>query len=213
MSIQAPPTKHTIAPASPICRQPATELAAAIAQRGLSVREVVTAFLDRIEVVNPFVNAIVSLRNHADILREADAADRHLAEGGDAGPLFGLPIAIKDLALTKGLRTTFGSPIFADFVPDDDPPTRRFSFDRTNVEKHVRRFAELKQQRDNSVLNERIRTLYTTAKSGQNATWAMIDALLADGSIGEVWGTVRMAHGHSYDLFRAIETPFDLKGL
>jgi len=100
-----------------------------------------------------------------------------------------------------------------DFVPDDDPPTRRFSFDRTNVEKHVRRFAELKQQRDNAVLNERIRTLYTTAKSGQNATWAMIDALLADGSIGEVWGTVRMAHGHSYDLFRAIETPFDLKGL
>lgn len=100
-----------------------------------------------------------------------------------------------------------------DFVPEDDPPARRFTFDRTNVDRHVRRFKELKQQRDNATLQERIRTLYATAKSGQNATQAMIDALLADGSVGEVWGTVRMAHGHSYDLFRVIEQPFDLKGL
>jgi amidase len=99
---------------------PAVELAAAIRRRDLSVREVVSAFLDRIEAVNPKVNAIVSLRERADILREADAADLKLAGGTEAGPLFGLPIAIKDLALTKGLRTTFGSPIFADFVPDQN---------------------------------------------------------------------------------------------
>lgn len=99
------------------------------------------------------------------------------------------------------------------FVPEDDPPTRRFTFDRGNVETHVRRFRQLKEQRDITLLNERIRTLYATVKSGQNATQATIDALLADGSIGEVWGTVRAAYGHSYDLFHVLESPFDYSGL
>lgn len=115
-----PETKHVVPPAGDICCLSAVELAEKIRQRHLSVREVVGAFLDRIETVNPLVNAIVSLRERDVILAETDRADAHLARGGASGSLFGLPIAIKDLAQTTGLRTTFGSPIFADFIPQED---------------------------------------------------------------------------------------------
>jgi amidase len=71
-------------------------LAAAIRRRELSAREVVAAHLERIERVNPRVNAIVSLRPEA-ALAEADAADRRAVAGEPLGPLHGLPIAIKDL--------------------------------------------------------------------------------------------------------------------
>jgi len=119
-SSNRPASRHDLPPASEICRLSAAELADKIKARKLSVREVVTAFLDRIETVNPQVNAIVSLRERSDILAEAEAADSALAKGIAPGPLHGLPIAIKDLAQTKGLKTTFGSPIFAGFVPDED---------------------------------------------------------------------------------------------
>ncbi|MCV0397992.1 MAG: amidase [Rhizobiaceae bacterium] len=106
--------------ASGICRMAATELVRAIRDRQFSVREVVSAFLDRIEDANPTVNAIISMRPRETVLAEADAADSALAAGATPGALFGLPVAVKDLALTKGLTTTFGSPIFADFVPTED---------------------------------------------------------------------------------------------
>ena len=94
----------------------AVELVELIKTKQVSVCEVVTAFLDQIEHLNPDYNAIVSLRPRAEILAEADLCDRTEAKGA----LFGLPIAIKDLAQTKGLRTTFGSPIYKNFIPDVD---------------------------------------------------------------------------------------------
>jgi amidase len=78
------------------------------------------AFLAQIERVNPLVNAIVTLRPAAELLAEAAAADRSLAGGTPPGVLHGLPIAIKDLSLTRGLRTTFGSKLYRNFVPTSD---------------------------------------------------------------------------------------------
>ena len=98
----------------------ALDLARAIRARRLSCIEVMTAFLDRIERLNPAVNAIVSLRPREELLREAGTRDHALACGEPLGWLHGLPLAVKDLALTKGLRTTFGSPLFADLVPTAD---------------------------------------------------------------------------------------------
>ena len=103
-----------------IAFHPARELAAQLAARELSAVEVMRAFLAQIERVNPSVNAIVTLRPVEDLLADAAAADRVLAVGETAGPLHGLPIAIKDLSLTRGLRTTFGSTLYRNFVPTSD---------------------------------------------------------------------------------------------
>jgi amidase len=80
---------------------------------------VLDAHLERIDRANPAVNAIVTLV--ADRARSAARdADDATARGEPLGPLHGLPIAHKDLALTAGIRTTYGSPIYADFIPDED---------------------------------------------------------------------------------------------
>ena len=78
------------------------------------------AHLAQIDRVNPLVNAIVTRVPDDEALALADEADRRLANGDELGPLHGLPIAHKDMVPTKGMRTTFGSPIFADHVPDFD---------------------------------------------------------------------------------------------
>ena len=97
----------------------ATELAARLRAKEVSAREVMEAHLTRIEEVNGRVNAFVTLV--ADrAMDEAGAADDRLAGGGEVGPLHGLPIGIKDLHRTEGVRTTFGSRIHADLVPDED---------------------------------------------------------------------------------------------
>jgi len=99
--------------------KPANELARLIRQRELSVRQVMASHLEQIERLNPKVNAICTLVAE-DALDQAKKADEALDNGHKPGPLFGLPIAIKDLTLTKGIRTTFGSPIYEDFLPDED---------------------------------------------------------------------------------------------
>ena len=95
-------------------------LAGQLAAGSLSAREVMTAFLQRIEACNPVVNAICTLLPAEQALALADAADRQRLAGAATGPLHGLPIAVKDLAATRGMRTTMGSPIFADNIPEED---------------------------------------------------------------------------------------------
>ena len=104
---------------STLCFSPAVELAARIRAGELSARDVMEAHLRRIERINPRVNAIVTL--HPDrAMAAAGAADDRVARGDNPGPLHGLPVAHKDLVLTKGVRTTYGSRIFSEFVPDQD---------------------------------------------------------------------------------------------
>ncbi|MFH9228083.1 amidase [Streptomyces lydicus] len=97
----------------------ATDLAARLRRREISAREVVQTHLDRIERVNPAVNAIVTLDAEGALAAAAEA-DARLVRGAEVPPLHGLPIAFKDTHLTRGMRTTFGSPLFADHVPDED---------------------------------------------------------------------------------------------
>ena len=104
---------------SDLCFLTATELARRIRVRDVSVTEVVQAHLAQVERVNPKVNAIVTLTAER-ALADARAKDAALARGEAAGPLFGLPVAHKDLVPTRGIRTTFGSPIYRDHVPDQD---------------------------------------------------------------------------------------------
>src|SRR5256885_11982057 len=95
-----------------ICFPPARQLARLIRARKLSATEVVKAFIAQIERVNPKVNAIVTFTPEL-ALKRARSIDR-------GKPLAGLPIAYKDVVPTKGIRTTWGSPIYRDHVPQED---------------------------------------------------------------------------------------------
>src|SRR5262245_11230282 len=102
-----------------LCFRPATELVGLLTSRELSARELLEVHLQQIARVNPSVNAIVTLTaEHAATL--AERADEAIAAGRILGPLHGLPIAHKDLTETKGIRTTYGSPLRSSYVPDVD---------------------------------------------------------------------------------------------
>ncbi|WP_084704362.1 amidase [Phaeacidiphilus oryzae] len=97
----------------------ATRLAGLIRSGEVSSREVVQAHLDRIAAHNETVNAVVTL-DAEGALTAAGRADRAVRAGEALGPLHGLPVAVKDTHLTKGMRTTHGSRIYADHVPEED---------------------------------------------------------------------------------------------
>src|SRR5919198_842324 len=99
----------------------AVELAAGWRPRRFSPVEVVDAVLARIERLNPRLNAICTLTADS-ARREAKAAEAALTRGEPVGPLHGVPLSVKDMVITRGVRTTFGSAIYADHVPTEDAP-------------------------------------------------------------------------------------------
>ncbi|HEX6111539.1 MAG TPA: amidase family protein, partial [Geminicoccaceae bacterium] len=102
-----------------LCDQSALELRRLIGARQVSPVELLASCRARVERVNGALNALVATcweRAQA----EARAAERAVMAGAPLGALHGLPVGVKDLAMTEGLRTTSGSPQFADFVPAAD---------------------------------------------------------------------------------------------
>jgi amidase len=105
--------------ASPLCFTSAVEMARLIRTKKLSARDALAEHLKQIDRVNPKVNAIITLVAEMAI-EAATRADEMQARGETLGPLHGLPVAHKDLINTRGIRTTFGSPLFKDNVPTED---------------------------------------------------------------------------------------------
>jgi amidase len=97
----------------------AVDMVRHVRAKEISARDLVSAHLNQIARLNPALNAIVTLVAEQALARALEA-DEDLARGRVVGPLHGLPIGHKDLQVTRGIRTTFGSPIFKDFVPSDD---------------------------------------------------------------------------------------------
>src|SRR5205814_3394655 len=94
----------------------ARELANLIKTRKVSPVEVTQAFLDRIELLNPKLNAFITVtKDHA--MEKARQAEKDIRSGKYLGPLHGIPYAPKDILATKGIRTTNGSKVTADWVP------------------------------------------------------------------------------------------------
>ena len=104
---------------TPLHYQSASTLAARVRAGELSARDLVGTHLERIEAVNPGLNAVVTLVPEM-AMEAASRADERQARGEDLGPLHGLPVAHKDLVMTRGIRSTSGSLLLADHVPRHD---------------------------------------------------------------------------------------------
>jgi len=106
-------------PSNDLCFLGACEQEQLIRSKKISVTQLITAHLDQVERFNPKLNAIVTLTAES-ALQAAKEADAQLARQDAIGALHGLPVAHKDLFLTKGVKTTFGSPIYKDNIPQVD---------------------------------------------------------------------------------------------
>jgi len=102
-----------------ICYMPAIDMAQAIRTRKLSPVEVINAVLSRIERLNPRINAYCTLLDES-ARKQAREAEVKVMNGDELGPLHGVPMSIKDLTYTKGVRTTSGSKMYENFIPDHD---------------------------------------------------------------------------------------------
>jgi aspartyl-tRNA(Asn)/glutamyl-tRNA(Gln) amidotransferase subunit A len=106
-------------PTTPVHEWTLLEAAEAVRGKAVSSRELTQAMLDRIEALNPKVNAWVTVLPEA-AMAQAAACDELQANGGSAGPLHGVPVGLKDIFCTKGVRTTCGSRILHNFLPPYD---------------------------------------------------------------------------------------------
>jgi amidase len=102
-----------------LCFTPATELRELIRNKFVSPIEVVTTFLNRIEKINPIINAYCTVV-HEFALESARSAETALMRGNQIGLLHGIPVSIKDVTVTKGIRTTFGSRLYENHIPSSD---------------------------------------------------------------------------------------------
>ena len=115
----APDVKERATFDTSLTRKSARELARLIRTRAVSPVEVLDAYLAAIAALNPKLNAIVTLA--ADQAREgAKRAEAAVIMGETLGLLHGLPIGVKDVTPTAGIRTTYGSPLYKDYVPTED---------------------------------------------------------------------------------------------
>lgn len=96
-----------------------TAISKKIRSKEVSPKEVVTQLVNRIEAVNPVLNAFITIAAE-EAFEQAKQAEAEITSGQYRGPLHGIPIGLKDLIYTKGIKTTMGSEIFRDFIPDSD---------------------------------------------------------------------------------------------
>ncbi len=115
----APSARHSGSEATPLCFTSAVRMAQLIRDKELSAREALAAHITQIDRVNPKVNAVVTLALEMAV-EAAARADEMQARNETLGPLHGLPVAHKDLLETRSIRTTFGSPLFRDYLPAEN---------------------------------------------------------------------------------------------